>query len=122
MVTHSHSGRSAIDLLLCKIAPRVRTDLEFHECPASTASTNRIGASDSDSKNPAADRPPGSFSPCSPLGMGSSKSVMAFSTDVLRGAMKVTPSTDEVLSAAPTRVCRFAAGAFDPIENERVKS
>ena len=25
---------------------------------------------------------------------------------------------DEVLSAAPTRVCRFAAGAFDPIENE----
>jgi len=50
--------------------------------------------------------------------MGSSKSVMAFSTDVLRGAMKVTPSTDEVLSAAPTRVCRFAAGAFDPIENE----
>jgi hypothetical protein len=61
----------------------------------------------------------GSFYPsASPLGMGSSKSVMAFSTDVLRGAMKVTPSTDEGLSAAPTRVCRFAAGAFDPIENE----
>ena len=32
---------------------------------------------------------------------------------VLHVAMKATPSTDEVLSAAPTRVCRFAARAYD---------